>query len=57
MPGKLRSKWIGPFEVLTIFPYGAVEIRSMVTGKTFKLNGHRLKLFYEGFQDQKVDDV
>ena len=57
MPGKLRSKWIGPFEVLTVFPYGAVEIRSMVTGKTFKVNGHRLKHFYEGFQDQKVDDV
>ena len=26
MPGKLRSKWIGPFQVTNVFPYGAVEI-------------------------------
>ena len=25
-PGKLKSRWIGPFKVLRVFPYGAVEI-------------------------------
>ncbi|XP_031259010.1 uncharacterized protein LOC116117131 [Pistacia vera] len=25
-PGKLRSRWIGPFEVTNVFPYGAVEV-------------------------------
>ena len=25
-PGKLRSRWIGPFIVTHVFPYGAVEI-------------------------------
>ncbi|KAI3755784.1 hypothetical protein L1987_55590 [Smallanthus sonchifolius] len=49
-PGKLRSRWVGPFVVTNVFPYGAVEISSETTGKTFKVNGHRLKLFYEGFQ-------
>ncbi|KAL0393210.1 UNVERIFIED_CONTAM: Retrovirus-related Pol polyprotein from transposon.6 [Sesamum radiatum] len=39
MPGKLRSRWIGPFEVSNVFPYGAVEIKSLDTGKTFKVNG------------------
>ncbi|KAK9077919.1 hypothetical protein SSX86_001976 [Deinandra increscens subsp. villosa] len=49
-PGKLRSRWVGPFVVTNVFPHGAVEISSETTGKTFKVNGHRLKLFYEGFQ-------
>ncbi|KAK9076094.1 hypothetical protein SSX86_004427 [Deinandra increscens subsp. villosa] len=52
-PGKLRSRWVGPFVVTNIFPHGAVEISSETTGKTFKVNGHRLKIFYEGFQMEK----
>ncbi|KAJ8752204.1 hypothetical protein K2173_003812 [Erythroxylum novogranatense] len=52
-PGKLKSKWIGPFVITNIFPHGAVEIRSLETHKVFKVNGHRLKPFYEGFQAQR----
>ncbi|XP_071925471.1 uncharacterized protein [Coffea arabica] len=26
-PGKLKSRWSGPFEVTQVFPYGAVEIK------------------------------
>ena len=47
MPGKLRSRWIGPFVVINVFPHSAVEIQSLDTGKVFKVNGHRLKLFHE----------
>jgi len=43
--GKLRSKWIGPFVVTNFYPYGAVEIKSQSTNKSFKVNGHRLKSF------------
>ena len=25
-PGKLKSRWSGPFEITNILPYGAVEI-------------------------------
>ncbi|XP_052203082.1 uncharacterized protein LOC127808554 [Diospyros lotus] len=57
MPGKLRSHWIGPFEVTNIFSYGAVEVRSLGTNKVFKVNGHRLKPFHEGFQEQTADEV
>ena len=46
-PGKLWSRWEGPFEITKIFSHGAVEIFSPNTGKTFTVNGHRLKLFYE----------
>ncbi|XP_017441099.1 uncharacterized protein LOC108346535 [Vigna angularis] len=45
MVGKLRSKWIGPFVVTNVYPYGAVEIQSPSTAKSFKVNGHRLKPF------------
>jgi len=45
MGGKLRSKWIGPFVVTNVYPYGAVEIKSQSTDKSFKVNGHRLKPF------------
>jgi hypothetical protein len=47
--GKLRSRWIGPFFVSNVYPYGAVEIISLETNKVFKINGHQLKTFYEGW--------
>jgi len=48
-PEKLRSRWIGPFIVSNVFPYGVVEITSLETNKVLKVNGHRLKPFYEGW--------
>ncbi|RDX96265.1 Retrovirus-related Pol polyprotein from transposon 17.6, partial [Mucuna pruriens] len=45
--GKLRSKWDGPFVITNVFPYGAFEIRNMAIDKTFKVNGHQLKLFHK----------
>ncbi|KAH9734147.1 hypothetical protein KPL71_017278 [Citrus sinensis] len=34
-----------------------VEIRSLKTGKEFKVNGHRLKPYYENFQTLNVDEA
>ncbi|KAL7605388.1 hypothetical protein Lser_V15G17713 [Lactuca serriola] len=48
--GKLRSRWVGPFVVTNVFDHGAIEIKSEQIGKIFKVNGHRHKPFYEGFQ-------
>ncbi|KAM1945074.1 hypothetical protein ACFX13_000100 [Malus domestica] len=56
-PGKLRSKWIGPFVVTNVFPYGAVQIQSLKTGHEFKVNGHRLKPYYEYFEEHVMEDV
>ncbi|KAH9716919.1 hypothetical protein KPL71_021635 [Citrus sinensis] len=39
---------------LKLFP---VEIRSLKTGKAFKVNGHRLKPYYENFQTLNVDEA
>ena len=48
-PGKLRSRWTGPFIVKVVHPYGAVEIENSKNGKIFKVNGQRLKLVLEHF--------
>ncbi|KAM1294489.1 hypothetical protein ACFX2H_014402 [Malus domestica] len=56
-PGKLRSKWIGPFVITNVFPHGAVQIQSLKTGHEFKVNGHRLKPYYEIFEEHAVEDI
>ena len=45
-PGKLKSRWSGPFEVKKVYPYGAVEIGR--NNEIFKVNGQRLKLYIAG---------
>ncbi|KAI4353721.1 hypothetical protein L6164_002652 [Bauhinia variegata] len=40
-PGKLKSRWYGPYTITSINPYGAITITK--DGQTFKVNGHRLK--------------
>ncbi|CAN6541281.1 unnamed protein product [Malus baccata var. baccata] len=56
-PGKLRSKWVGPFVVTNLFVHGAVQIKSLRTGQEFKVNGHRLKPYYEHFVEHVVEDI
>ncbi|KAK9070504.1 hypothetical protein SSX86_010906 [Deinandra increscens subsp. villosa] len=46
-PGKLRSRWTGPYTVTKVFSYGTVEIQGK-DGNPFKVNGHRLKEYIEG---------
>ncbi|CAN6567584.1 unnamed protein product [Malus baccata var. baccata] len=53
-PAKLRSKWIGPFVVTNVFVHGAVQIQSLKMGHEFKVNGHRLKPYYEDFEEHAV---
>ncbi|XP_038896489.1 uncharacterized protein LOC120084737 [Benincasa hispida] len=48
MLGKLWSKWTGPFSVSHVYPYGAVDIVNLETGKAIKVNVHRLKVFHDG---------
>jgi hypothetical protein len=46
-PGKLRSRWTGPYLVRIAFPHGAVEIEDPSNGQVSKVNGQRLKPFLE----------
>ena len=56
-PGKLRSKWLGPFVVTDVSSHGAVTIKSLESGKEFKVNGHRLKPYLEGFNSGTVEHI
>jgi WD40 repeat protein len=42
--GKLRSKWEGPFTVVSTSSHGAVTLQTD-EGTLLKVNGHRLKIF------------
>ncbi|KAM7514627.1 hypothetical protein LguiA_004210 [Lonicera macranthoides] len=46
-PGKLKSRWTGPFIVKHVYPYGAVMVEDPKNGFVFKVNGQRLKQFLE----------
>lgn len=55
-PGKLKSKWGGPFEVKKVYPHGAVDVWSEETGE-FKVNGQRLKKYFVGHPIEKVVSI
>jgi hypothetical protein len=46
-PGKLKSRWYGPFIINQVFPHGAVELRDN-ENRLFKVNGQRLKPYIDG---------
>nr|GEU32936.1 DNA-directed DNA polymerase [Tanacetum cinerariifolium] len=46
-PYKLKSKWYDSNTVKTVYPYGAIEITDK-NEVSFKVNGQRLKKYYEG---------
>ena len=46
-PGKLKSRWSGPFKVIEVFSYGGVELEG-TDGQRFKVNGQRVKPYMEG---------
>jgi len=43
-PGKLKSRWSGPFTIKEVLPFSAVEIVSR-EGYEFKVNGQRFKKY------------
>ncbi|XP_070030891.1 uncharacterized protein [Nicotiana tomentosiformis] len=50
-PGKLKSRWSGPFRVVEIHSTGAVEITMEDGSLEFKVNGQRLK-HYQGMVEE-----
>ena len=49
-PGKLKSRWSGPFIVRKAYPNGAVELEGQ-DGVRFTVNGQRVKHYFEGFSE------
>ncbi|XP_075515376.1 uncharacterized protein LOC142550017 [Primulina tabacum] len=54
-PGKLKSRWSGPFVVETVYPHGAIELKCS-DGRTFKVNGQRVKAYY-GTEVRNIDNL
>ncbi|KAL4302470.1 hypothetical protein GQ457_10G014000 [Hibiscus cannabinus] len=44
-PGKLKSRWSGPFIVHKVYPHGEVELKAPDSNAIFKVNGQRLKIY------------
>ena len=46
--GKLTTYWMGPYEVVTTFDNGSVEIKTIDGSQvSFVVNGHRLGLYHQ----------
>ena len=45
LPGKLKSKWTGPYLITQVFPHGALELKAK-EGVRFKKNRDRIKLYF-----------
>ncbi|KAL2327573.1 hypothetical protein Fmac_021000 [Flemingia macrophylla] len=45
-PGKLKSRWSGPYIIKKITKYGAVQIENPETKDTWLVNGQRLKPYF-----------
>ncbi|KAK8933442.1 hypothetical protein KSP39_PZI015251 [Platanthera zijinensis] len=45
-PGKLKSRWSGPFIVKKVHPCGVITIGNEKDGSEFKVNGQRLKEYH-----------
>ncbi|RVW82868.1 Pol polyprotein [Vitis vinifera] len=52
-PGKLKSRWIGPFIIHRVYSNGVVELLNSNGKDSFKVNGYRLKPFMEPFKPEK----
>ncbi|XP_038904257.1 uncharacterized protein LOC120090610 [Benincasa hispida] len=56
-PRKLKSGWSGPFRIKTIFPHGAVELTTEDGSNAFKVNGQRIKPYYEGDAERCMETI
>jgi hypothetical protein len=51
-PGKLISRWSGPFIVKHVYPYGAFDTENPKNDNVFKVNGHRLNAYFDNFPSE-----
>ncbi|XP_073152897.1 uncharacterized protein [Henckelia pumila] len=49
-PGKLKSRWSGPYKITKVYPSGAIEITD-ARNECFKVNAQRLKHYVGGDVD------
>ncbi|KAL4297443.1 hypothetical protein GQ457_12G015850 [Hibiscus cannabinus] len=44
-PGKLKSRWFGPFIMHKVYPHRAVDLKAPDSDVIFKVNGQRLMIY------------
>ena len=54
-PGKMKSRWRGPFLINQDFENGVVELVHK-DGSTFRVNGHRVKHYYAAEASEEFED-
>src|SRR3954465_1535521 len=52
-PGKLRSRWTGPYVIQKVYPFGAVDLIHL-KDEFSRINRQRIKPYIEG--DKKEDE-
>ena len=51
--GKLTTRWMGPYKVVTTFDNGLVKIKTIDSSEiSFVVNGHRLRLYHQSTSKQ-----
>ncbi|XP_059650591.1 uncharacterized protein LOC132296407 [Cornus florida] len=55
-PGKLRSRWSGPYFVKHVASHSTIEVQDPTTGELFKVNAHRLKPFFE-LESHEIEEI
>ncbi|XP_042019130.1 uncharacterized protein LOC121766975 [Salvia splendens] len=58
LPGKLKSKWAGPYTIVSLRANGAVEIQGCTPNSVpFLVNGHRVKRYRDSLELCVVEEV
>ena len=52
-PGKLKSRWRGPYVITSVSPNDYVELQDIDSDKKFIVNGQRIKNYLEGNIEQE----
>ena len=55
-PGKLKSRWSGPYTVVAVTPFGAMTLKTNF-GDEFKVNGQRLKHYLGGKPNEERSQI
>ncbi|XP_030478170.1 uncharacterized protein LOC115695231 [Cannabis sativa] len=54
---KLKSRWSGPFTIVKVYPFGAMNVKNEQSGRIFKVNGQRLKYYIGGEVDRAKTSI
>ena len=52
-PGKLQTRWLGPYEIQEVHNNGTLTLATIDgSGSTFRVNGHRVRLYHKRLTEE-----